>query len=144
MYVNYQMIMYVICDIVGWSNPPGEPTLNVTKLEQHLSYDSREEEVTNAYSSANISINWLPPQYLGGLNASDIYYQLRINGGSNITTDTHSFVFYREIDFVYSKKTLNIRVTVHYNGSTVDHLYIPSNILVEKYYDNLLCDALSE
>ena len=133
----------MICDIVGWSNPPGEPTLNVTKLKEHLSYDNR-KEMTNAYSSVNVSINWLPPQYLGGLNASDIYYQLRINGDSTITTDTHSYVFYREVDFVYNKKTLNIRVTVRYNSSIVDHLYIPNNILVEKYYDNLLCDVVGE
>ena len=143
MSVSYQLIMYMICDIVGWSNPPGEPLLNVTKLNEHLSYD-RHKEVISAYSSVNVSINWLPPQYLGGLNVSDIYYQSRINGDNTITTDTHSFVFYREVDFLYNKKTLNIRVTVHYNGSTVDHLYIPSNILVEKYYGNLLCDALGE
>ena len=100
--------------------------------------------MTSAFSSVNVSINWLLPQYLGGLNASDIYYQSRINGDSTITTDTHSFAFYREVDFLYNKKTLNIRVAVHYNGSAVDHLYIPRNISVEKYYGNLLCDTLGE
>ena len=130
----------MIC--VGWSNPPGELMLNITKLKEHLRHDHH-EEVTYASSSVNVIISWSPPQYLGGLNTSDIYYQLRINGDSTITTDTYSFKSYDNVNFNYDKKTLNIRVTVHYNGSTNNHLYIPSSILV-KEYDNLLCDALGE
>ena len=132
----------MICDIVGWSNPPGELMLNITKLKEDLSYNHR-GEVIDAFSSVNFIISWSPPQYLGGLNTSDIYYQLRINGDSTITTDTYSFKSYDNVNFNYNKKTLNIRVTVHYNGSTNNHLYIPSSILV-KEYDNLLCDALGE
>ena len=136
--------MYMIYDIVGWSNPPGELMLNITNLTENLIYDHRKEEFVDAYSAVNVTISWSPPQYLGGFNTSDIYYQLRINDDSTITTDTYSFKSYSYVDFLYSKQTLNIRVTVHYNGSTVDHLYIPSSILLVKNYDNLLCDALGK
>ena len=84
----------MIYDIVGWSNPPGELMLNITNLTENLIYDHRKEEYVDAYSAVNVTISWSPPQYLGGLNTSDIYYQLRINDDSTITTDTYSFKSY--------------------------------------------------
>ena len=51
--------MYMIYDIVGWSNPPGELMLNVTNLTENLIYDRRhKEEVVVAYSSVNVTISW--------------------------------------------------------------------------------------
>ena len=125
----------MICDIVGWISPPGIPTLKVV--------NSSEDRVGDI--SVHLNISWSPPQYLGGLNASDIYYQLSATDYDNInTTDTHSVLFYDELILGENKKALDISIAVHYNGSSADTLYIPSNIIVTRQYDNLLCDAVGE
>ena len=125
----------MICDIVGWINPPGTPTLKVANLSEDLIYDD---------ISVYVNITWSPPQYLGGLNASDIYYRLQATDYDINTTDTHSVLFYDDLNLSIYKKALDVSIAVHYNGSTNDTLYIPSNVIVKKQYDNLLCDAVGE
>ena len=86
------------------------------------------------------NITWSPPQYLGGLKASEtIYYQLQATGYSINTTGTYS-----EFNSSTRKRSLDITITVHYNSSTIDNIYVPSNVKVKKQYDNLLCNAVDE
>ena len=84
------------------------------------------------------NISWSPPQYLGGLNASDIYYQLQATGYSINTTDTYS-----EFNSSTGEKTMGITIKVRFSNSTIDNMYIPSNVEVKKRYD-LSCNAASE
>ena len=124
----------MICDIVGWVNPPGIPTLKVVDLSEDRIGDI----------SAHLNISWSPPQYLGGLNASDIYYQLYATDYNISTTDTHSVLFYDRLNLSFDKKVLDVSIAVHYNGTTADTLYIPNNIIVKRQYKHLLCDAVGE
>ena len=123
------------CNIIGWMSPPGRPTLKVANLS---------EDLTNDLISVNVNITWSPPQYLGGLDASDIYYQLHATGYDINTTETYSVLFYDELNLSIDKKSLDVSIAVHYNGSTTDTLYIPTNIIEKKRYNNLLCDAVGE
>ena len=116
-------------------SPPGRPMLKVVNLSEDLTY---------YLISVNVNITWSPPQYFGGLNASDIYYQLHATGYDINTTETYSVLFYDEVNFSVRKKSLDVSIAVHYNGSTTDTLYIPTNIIQKKRYDNLLCDAVGE
>ena len=134
----------MICDISGWSNPPGNPTLNVTELNETDVFCNRHISIKYFSTSVNVKVTWSPPQYLGGLQTSDIYYQLNTNGHDINTTDNYSLLFYGKINFNTNKKILDVSVTLHYNGSTVDTLYTPSNVLVKKTYGNLLCNAIGE
>ena len=126
----------IICDIVGWSNPPGKPTFNVVELTENTS-------TTYYYASIHVNITWSTPQYLGGLNANDIYYQLNTMDHNINTTDPYSVLSYDELSLI-DKSPLDITVEVHYNGSTTNTLYIPSNIQVTRQSDNLLCDAVGK
>ena len=94
--------------------------------------------------SAHVNITWSPPQYLGGLDASDIYYQLHATDYDINTTNTYAVLLYDEVDLSIDKKALDLSIMIHYNGSKIDTLYIPSNIIEKKRYDNLLCDAIGE
>ena len=125
----------MICDIIGWISPPGRPTLKVANLS---------EDLMNDLISVHVNITWSAPQYFGGLNASDIYYQLHATGYDINTTDTYSVLFYDDVTLSIDKKALDVSIAVHYNGSTTDTLYIPNNIVVKKQYDNLLCNAVGE
>ena len=122
----------MICDIIGWSNPPGKPTVKVGELNE-----------SNDDVSVLVNVTWSPPQYLGGLKSTDIYYQLTTIDYDIITTDTYSLLFYNKL-YLPIKKSLDVSVAVHYNGSTTDSLYIPNNILVMKRYDHLLCEAVGK
>ena len=125
--------MYMICNVAGWSNSPGKPTVKVANLTEHA---------TDVSMLANVT--WSPPQYLGGLNASDIYYQLKINDYDINTTDTYSLLSYDGLRLRSHRKVLDITLTVHYNGSAVDALYIPNNMLAKKRYNHLLCETVGE
>ena len=138
----------MICIIVGWSNRPREPRLKVAELNENILslYDNIFDRSVIYYAGVTMHVNitWSPPQYLGGLDASDIYYQLHATGYDDInTTNTYSVLFY-EVNFSTNKKALNVSIAIHYNGSTTDALYIPSNVIEKKQYDNLLCDAVGE
>ena len=137
------MYIYMICDISGWSNPPENPTLNITELNETVVFCDH-PSMKYFSTSVNVKVTWSPPHYLGGLHTSDIYYQLNTNGHDINTTDNYSLLFYDKINFHSSKKILDISVIVHYNGSTVDTLYTPSNVLVKKTYGNLLCNVIGE
>ena len=73
---------HIICDILGWIDPPGKPTFEFTNFSKSTQQDK-------IFLHANIT--WSPPQYLGGLEASDIYYQLQATGYSVNTTDRYLF-----------------------------------------------------
>ena len=120
------------CIFVGWSNPPGKPTLKVVELNE-----------SKSYVSVLVNVTWSPPQYLGGLNTISIYYQLTTIDYDINTTNPYSLLFYDQL-YLNIKKSLDVSVTLHYNGSTTDSLYIPSNMLVMKRYDHLLCNAVGE
>ena len=133
-------IICTICDIAGWSNPPGKPTLKLAELlgekwNPILYYDD---------ISILVNITWSPPHYLGGLNTSDIYYQLNTINYNRYTTNTYSLLYYGKLSLSLHKKALDVSVMVHYNGSMADAMYIPSNIIVKKRYNNLLCHSVGE
>ena len=135
----------MICVIAGWSNQPGKPTLNVAKLSENIIYDVFDpSSIYYADTSLHVNVTWSAPQYLGGLNASDIYYQLHATGYEINTTETYSVLFYDEVNLSIDKTALDVSIAVHYNGSTTDTLYIPTNIIEKKQYNNLLCDAVGE
>ena len=123
----------MICNVVGWSNLPGTPTLKGANFTENP-----------RNTSMLVNITWSPPQYLGGLNAGDIYYQLKAKKYIINTTNTYSLLFFDELQLKSHKKVLDITLTVHYNGSAVDAMYIPSSMLVKKQYNHLLCDAVGE
>ena len=132
--------------IVGWINPSGRLILKVAILSEDIGYDRDDpSEIYYAVTTVDVNITWSPPQYLGGLNASDIYYQLHATDYDiKNTTDTHYVLLYDDLNLYTNQKALDVSIAVHYNGSTNDTLYIPSNIIVKKQYDNLLCDAVGE
>ena len=118
----------IICDILGWIDPPGKPTFEFTNFSKSTQQDK-------IFLHANIT--WSPPQYLGGLEASDIYYQLQATGYSVNTTDTYS-----EFSSSTGGRTLDITITAHYNSSSIESMYIPSNVKVNKQYN--LCNVVGE
>ena len=134
----------MICIIAGWSNQPRKPTLNIAELRENIIDIFDHSEIYYADTSLHVNITWSAPQYFGGLNTSDIYYQLHATGYDINTTDTYFVLFYDDVHLSIDKKALDVSIAVHYNGSTTDTLYIPNNIVVKKQYDNLLCDAVGE
>jgi len=108
---------------------------DIVELTENKTYDD---------ISIHVNIAWSPPQYLGGLTASNIYYQLITIDRNINTTDPYSVLFYDELSLRFENPTVDITVIVHYNGSATNTLYIPNNILVTKQSDNILCDALGE
>ena len=123
----------MICIVVGWSNSPGKPTVKVANLTVHI---------TDVSMLANIT--WSPPQYLGGLNTSYIYYQLKTNDYDINTTDTYSLLSFDGLRLRSHRRVLDITLTIHYNSSAVDALYIPNNMLAKKRYNHLLCETVGE
>ena len=108
----------------GWSNPPGLPTSTIISIS-----DSQ---------SVTYNISWSPSEYYGGLNNTHIYYQLTISHTTINTTDTHAMVTLNNVKF---RDEYTISVGIHYNYSS-DTVYIPSNMLVTRHHDNLLCDTI--
>ena len=118
--------------IVGWSNPLGKPQLDAVELN----------ETSNYIVSVLVNVSWSPPKYLGGLNTSDIYYQLTTNGHSINTTDTYSLLLCERLRI--EPKYLDITIAIHYNRSTANTSYIPHKMLVKQQYNNLICSAVGE
>ena len=144
----------MMCSIIGWSNPPGETGLKVDELtEKIINNTTPYDNSVYLDNSVHVNISWSPPQYFGGLNASDIYYQLQATSFDIYqatdydeinTTDTYYKLFYDDLNYSIKKKVLNVIITVHYNGTAIDDSYIPSNIVAKEQYDNLLCEAIGK
>ena len=117
----------MVCDILGWMNRPGSPRISTVELNK-------------TSNSMFVNITWPPPEYLGGLNTDDIYYQLTTSEHSINTTDTYSLLSYDK-SRLYAK---NVIIAVHYNGSTAITLYIPHKVSVMKHSIHLKCAAVGE
>ena len=121
------MYVRMVCDILGWMNRLGNPRISTVELNK-------------TSNSMFVNVTWPPPEYLGGLNMGDIYYQLTTSDHSINTADTYSLLS-------YDKSTLyarNVIIAVHYSGSMANTLYIPHKVSVMKHRIHLKCAAVGE
>ena len=109
--------------LVGWSNLPGEPLLNIVELK---------ENETLAYAFFNVS--WQAPSYFGGLD--NVMYKIRKDDHyqdiNNTTTNAH-FPVHIRLDFY---NTLSIKVSV-VTAQDNNSQYVPSNYMyTDKKFSN--------
>ena len=85
---------------------------------------------------ASYSISWEPPSYLGGLNLTDIKYNVTIrigaNIGANITNDTHYIIPLTVKVEPTLLKTLYIKIHVVF--TQVNSVYLPGNMYTKAIY----------
>ena len=109
---------------IGWSTLPRALVLNAFKVEQK---DDKE-------ALASYSISWQPPSYLGGLNLTDIQYNVIIQRiGANITNNTYYIIPLTVRVTPSLLKTLRIEVRIVF--TQVNSEYLPGNMFTKATYD---------
>ena len=124
------VIATLVCSditLIGWSTLPRSLALKAFSVIQ-----SNDKE-----ASASYRISWEPPSYLGGLNLTDIKYNVTIrigaNIGANITNDTHYIIPLTVKVEPTLLKTLYIKIHVVF--TQVNSVYLPGNMYTKATYD---------
>ena len=114
---------------IGWSTLPRALDLNTFKVVQ-----KDDKEALGWYN-----ISWEPPSYVGGLNLTDIKYNVTIrigaSIGANITSDTHYIIPFTLHDKNILYKTLKLSVEVHVVFTQVNSTYLPGNMYTKATYN---------
>ena len=108
---------------IGWSTLPRALVLNAFKVVQK---DDKE-------ALALYSISWEPPSYLGGLNLTDIKYNVTLKKiGANITNDTHYII--PLMVHVTNNLVKRLQMEVHVVFTQVNSIYLPGNMYTKANY----------
>ena len=108
---------------IGWSTLPRALVLNAFKVIQK---DDKE-------ALALYSISWQPPLYLGGLNLTDVKYNVIVKRiGANMTNNTYYIIPLT----VRVKPTLlkTLYIEIHVVFTQVNSVYLPGNMYTKATY----------
>ena len=122
------VIATLVCSdivLIGWSTLPRSLALKAISVVQN---NDRE-------ASASYKISWEPPSYLGGLNLTDIKYNVNIRKiGANITNNTY-YIIPTKVN-VRAALLKSFNVTVHVIYTQINARYLPASMYSEDVYEN--------
>ena len=103
---------------------PRVPVLDVVKVAQE----------DNTYALASYSISWQPPLYLGGLNLTDIKYNVCITNNSITESYTTNNTFFNISQRVHRRLLKVIHFKVHVVSTQIKSKYLPTNVWTKATY----------